>query len=125
MQTAIETTRTERSFIICRRGNVFVPIRTEEIFLIIHRAGINFAIDKNNNKYIVEKTLSEFEEILDNDRFFRVNRQAIVNIHFIKEFKSMEYGKLLIQLKDRAWITNDLIVSQANARRFKLWIENL
>jgi len=126
METFLETVKTnQRSFIICKRGNVFIPVRTEDVFLIVHHSGVNFAIDKANNKYIVDKRLSEFEEILDEKRFFRVNRQAIVNIHFIKEFKSLSYGKILIQVKDSTWVKNDIVVSQGNARRFRAWIDNV
>ena len=126
METVIEPKRIlQRSFIICKRGNAFIPIRAEDVLLIMHHSGINFAIDKDNNKYVVDKTLSEFEQMLDESLFFRVNRQAIVNINFIKEFKSVDYGKILIELKDCSWIRNDIVVSQGNARRFRAWIDNL
>ncbi|MGZ3844774.1 MAG: LytR/AlgR family response regulator transcription factor [Flavisolibacter sp.] len=126
METVIEPKKiVQRSFIICKRGNAFIPIRTEDVLLIMHHSGINFAIDKANNKYVVDKTLSQFEDILDEAMFFRVNRQAIVNIQFIKEFKSLDYGKILIELKDSSWIKKDLVVSQGNAPRFRSWIDNL
>lgn len=126
METVIEPKRIlQRSFIICKRGNAFIPIRAEDVLLIMHHCGINFAIDKANNKYVVDKTLSEFDQMLDESIFFRVNRQAIVNINFIKEFKSMDYGKILIELKDSTWIRTDIVVSQGNARRFRTWIDNL
>ncbi|HEY6956292.1 MAG TPA: LytTR family DNA-binding domain-containing protein [Flavisolibacter sp.] len=126
METVIEPKRLlQRSFIICKRGNAFIPIRAEDVLLIMHHSGINFAIDKGNNKYVVDKTLSEFDQMLDESIFFRVNRQAIVNINFIKEFKSTDYGKILIELKDSSWIRTDIVVSQGNARRFRTWIDNL
>jgi DNA-binding LytR/AlgR family response regulator len=126
METVTETEKLRlKSFIICRKGNAFIPVRTQDLLLIVHQSGIRFAIDNANNKYIVDQSLSYFEEILDGRSFFRVNRQVIANIHSIKEFKSLDFGKILIQLKNPAWVKNDIVVSQVNTPRFRDWVRSL
>lgn len=115
----------QKSFIICKRGNAFIPVQTVDLLLFHHNSGVTFATDKNGDKYIVDKSLVELEQLLDNNTFFRVNRKTILNIYSIKEFKSIEFGKILIQLKQPDWIKQEIVVSQVNAPLFKHWIHNL
>ena len=116
---------TVKSFVICKRGMAYLPIQTADIMLFHYYATVTFAIDKNGSKYIVDQSLSELEELLAPNLFFRVNRQLIVNIHSIKEFASIECGRISIHLKQPDWYKNTVIVSQSNARLFREWINSL
>ena len=114
-----------RSFVICKRGNSFIPINVADLLVFHHQAGVTFAIDKHGHKYIVDKPLSELEESLDNCIFFRVNRKIILSIYSIKEFQAIAFGKVAIELKQADWYKEDIIVSQVNSPLFKKWIHNL
>lgn len=114
-----------RSFIICKRGNSFIPVNVADLLFLHHHAGVTFATDKQGNKYIVDKSLSELEELLDNRIFFRVNRKIILSIYSIKEFQTISFGKIAIELKHTDWYRDEIIVSQVNAPLFKKWIHNL
>jgi DNA-binding LytR/AlgR family response regulator len=114
-----------KSFIICKRGDVYIPVKTGDIFLFFYQVGTCFAVDKSDNKYIVDRSLSELEQMLDRNSFFRANRRIIINIHCIKEFKSIDFGKILIQLKNADSYKQDIVISQINAPLFKQWIYNL
>lgn len=114
-----------KSFVICKRGNSFIPVNVSDLLFFHHHAGVTFTTDKNGNKYIVDKSLAELEASLNNNIFFRVNRKVILSIHSIKEFQAIAFGKILIELKHSDWYKEDIIVSQVNAPLFKKWIHNL
>jgi len=78
-------------------------------------------LDTNCKKYMVEQTLTELEELLDGSRFFRANRQYIININFIKAFKSFDKVKMLLDL-NIAGIDHTIIISQENCAPFKRWM---
>ncbi len=67
------------------------------------------------------KTLDELDELVDPDRFFRANRQYIVNIDAVAGYRSHESSKLLVTLKS----PNDaleLIISKEKAGAFRQWL---
>ena len=69
--------------------------------------------------------LYDREKVLDKRTFFRANRQLIVNINAIKEFKSIEFSKIELHIKPTAWVKEAIIISQFTAPDFKNWIANL
>jgi DNA-binding LytR/AlgR family response regulator len=114
-----------KSFVICKRGNSFIPLSLADILILHHHAGVNFAVDRLGNKYVVTIPLGTLQQLLDNRVFFRVNRKMILSIHSIKEFKPIAFGKISIELKHQSWYKDDIIVSQVNSPAFKNWIHSL
>jgi DNA-binding LytR/AlgR family response regulator len=86
---------------------------------------ISFAVDFRDTKYYMDAKLSDLERVLDKKIFFRANRQLIVNINAIKEFKSIEFSKIELHIRPTAWIKDAIIISQFTAPDFKNWIANL
>jgi DNA-binding LytR/AlgR family response regulator len=102
--------------------NIALPVN--DIALFNTKNKVVFAIDKSGKKYIIDKTMIELENELDNKFFFRVNRQYIVNINYIKGFSIYERVKLEIELTLPDF--NDvIIVSQDTATIFKNWISQV
>lgn len=117
--------QSNKSFVICKRGNSFIPLSLADILILHHHAGVNFAVDRHGNKYVVTISLATLEQLLDDRIFFRVNRKMILSIYSIKEFKPIAFGKISIELKHDNWYKDDIIVSQVNSPVFKNWIHNL
>jgi len=69
------------------------------------------------------KNLSEMEEELDSSVFFRANRQYIININFVRGFKSYEKVKLMVDLT-LPELNHCIIVSQEMAPQFREWMHN-
>jgi DNA-binding LytR/AlgR family response regulator len=65
----------------------------------------------------------ELEEQLDEDIFFRANRQYIININFVKSFRPFERVKLLVELNITGF-EEDVIISQHVAPAFKKWMND-
>jgi len=73
-------------------------------------------------KYILDfTTLEEIEELLDPKRFYRANRQCIINIEAIQSVKPHENQKLVVQLK--APMKFEVDISREKAPSFKKWFD--
>jgi DNA-binding LytR/AlgR family response regulator len=108
---------------LVKRGLEYISLRLDDIILFYTENKLIYVIDTAGKKYLSEKNLSELEEILDNSRFFRANRQYIINIDFIKGFKTFDRVKLLVDLKVPE-INHNIIISQENSSQFREWMYN-
>ena len=113
-----------KSRLIVRRGIENIALRTDDIVIIYTEEKVVFVIDKEGKKYMVDKKLTELEEELDHHVFFRANRQYIVNIGFIKSYKTYERVKLQVDLL-MPNLNHHIVVSQEMAPFFKKWISEL
>ena len=64
----------------------------------------------------MEHKLNELEEKINDQLFFRVNRQIIIHKNAVEQIEKVENGKLRIRLK--ASIENDA-VAEINISRYK------
>jgi DNA-binding LytR/AlgR family response regulator len=113
-----------RSRLIVRKGIENIALRTDDIVLIYTEDKLVFVVDKEGKKYIAEKKLGELELLLDTTIFFRANRQYIVNIGFIKSYKTYEKVKLQVDLC-MPNLNHHIVVSQEMAPFFRKWISEL
>lgn len=113
-----------RARLLVKRGIENIPLKTEEIVLIYTENKLVYVIDKNGKKYVTEKHLSELEEELDHAVFFRANRQYIINIEFVKSYRSFEKVKLQVDLSLTS-LSHQIIISQEMAPGFRKWINEL
>ncbi len=70
--------------------------------------------------YPIDISLENLEEELDPDKFFRINRKAIVNIDAIEDIIS--YTNSRLELKLRKFEDFQLIVSRERVKDFKAWL---
>lgn len=54
----------------------------------------------DNKKIVVSKTLKEYETVLDDAHFMRINRSVIVNLDFVIKYRKGDGGTL--ELSDGA-----------------------
>src|SRR6478609_5435598 len=121
----IEEKASEKSKIIAKRGNTYIPLNIKNIAVFYAVDRLIFAIDFSGKKFILDKCLTEIEEMVNTKNFFRVNRGAIINSDAIKEFKVIEYGKIVIHLASPEWMKGDIQVSQYTAPYFREWIASI
>ncbi|MES1220443.1 MAG: LytTR family transcriptional regulator DNA-binding domain-containing protein, partial [Bacteroidota bacterium] len=113
----------KKSRLIVRKGLEHIALRLEEIVLFYTENKLVYVIDRMGKKYLADKNLSDLEEDLDENIFFRANRQYIVNLNFIRSFKTFEKVKLQVDLMIPD-LNHNIIVSQENAPQFRQWIFN-
>jgi two-component system, LytTR family, response regulator len=66
-------------------------------------------------------SLEELEELVNPEKFFRANRQFILNILAVKHIKTHFTGKLQVILKEP--LKTEIMVSRERAGEFKKWFE--
>ncbi|MES2005625.1 MAG: LytTR family DNA-binding domain-containing protein [Bacteroidota bacterium] len=113
----------KKSRIVVKKGIEFQSIPLEEVACFFTEQKISFLITRDGKKYLVDKNLKELEEELDGKTFYRANRKFIVNINYIKSYKSYDKIKILIELIIP--ISEEIIVSQESAIDFRKWIAAL
>ncbi|MEP7110562.1 MAG: LytTR family DNA-binding domain-containing protein [Ferruginibacter sp.] len=121
----IEEKISEKSKIIAKRGNTYIPLNIRNIAVFYSIDRLIFAVDFSGKKFIIDKCLTEIEETVNTRNFFRVNRNVIINSDAIKEFKVIEYGKIVIHLSSPEWMKGDIQVSQYTAPNFREWIGSI
>ena len=112
-----------RSRLMVKRGIEFIPMRLQDIVLFYTENKVVYVIDRENKKYMVDKSLGDLEEELDPRHFFRANRQYIINIEYIKSYKVYEKLKLQVNLT-LPEIRHSIIISQETAPVFKKWVSS-
>jgi len=118
LTTAMKKKKTR---LIVRKGNENVVLKVEDIAFIYRDNTIIVAVDKEEKKFLCDKNLSALEEELDPAIFFRANRKYLLNIHYIRSYKTFEKVKLEVVLS----ISNsnhNIIVSQETAPLFRKWM---
>lgn len=111
----------KKSRLVVKRGIESIALPFEDIVLFFTENKVVYVIDKNGKKYLSDKNLCDLEMELDKNKFFRANRQYIVNINYIRSFKPYEKVKLQIDLAT-ADINHAIIVSQETAPAFRKWV---
>lgn len=107
---------------LCSHRNAWVPIKTNDIAFFNYDSLV-FIHTKSNEKYVVDgDTMDEIEGMLDPNKFYRVNRQFIVNIDAISRVWGLENSKLMLKLKE-PYQSVEIDISRQKAPIFKKWLE--
>jgi DNA-binding LytR/AlgR family response regulator len=117
----ITAMKKKKTRLIVRKGNENVVLKVEDIAFIYRDNTIIVAVDKDEKKYLCDKNLSALEEELDESIFFRANRKYLLNIHYIRSYKSFEKVKLEVFLS-LSNCNHSIIVSQETAPFFRKWM---
>lgn len=111
----------KRSRVLVKKGMEYQTVKVEDTGYFFTEHKLVFLVDKENRKYMAEKNnLSELEEELDKNLFYRANRKYIINANYIKRFKPLERSKISVELV--LPVSEEIIISQENSASFKKWI---
>ncbi len=102
-------------------GNHFysIPVKDIDCFFIAERASL---FKTNSGKiYNADYSLDQVQKLVDPEKFFRINRNHIVNIDAIQDIYNYSSSRLGINIKmmDRL----NLIVSREKVNDFKKWLD--
>ena len=109
-----------RTRFLVKQANRLVPITTDEISYFYTEDKVVFIKTKTNDRYMVDFTLDDLEKILEPKKFFRANRQYILNNFSIQEIHSWFNGKLKVGVHPKA--EEEVIISREKAGDFKAWM---
>jgi DNA-binding LytR/AlgR family response regulator len=111
----------KRSRIIVRKRDENIALNVTDVVFIYRDDTLVLVFDNAEKKYLCDKNLAELEAELDETIFFRANRQFIININFVKSFKTFEKVKLQVFLKI-PHPDHPIIISQKRGPIFKKWL---
>jgi hypothetical protein len=113
----------KKTRLLVKRGGTHIALNLPDIALIYTKDKLVYVIDHASKKYSIDKTLTQLEEELDTNIFFRANRQYIISINFIKSFKIYQKVKLLVEM-NVAELEEPVVISQLVAPVFKKWMND-
>lgn len=96
-----------------------IPVDEIECFYSENKA--TYIHTTTNRNYLIDNSLEHWQEELNPEKFFRVNRTFIVNINAIKDIVS--YTNSRLQLKLNSYNEAEIIVSRERVKDFKNWID--
>ncbi len=111
----------KKTRLLVKKGMENIALKLEDITLFYTENKVVYVLDRFSKKYISDKTLTELEEELDGNTFFRANRQYIININYIRCFKPFEKVKLAVDFNIPE-INHYITISQETAPAFRKWM---
>ncbi len=107
--------------LLIKRGQQLSYLKTDKTAYCYAEGKLCYAVDFTNNKYLLEYNLSQLEEQLQPNKFFRINRHLVVNIEAINKVHTWLGGRLQVELSPT---TNaDTVVSRERVNGFKEWLD--
>lgn len=119
-QIGINSGNTKSRFMV-KSGQSIKTISSKDVAYFQAEEGIVLLVNFKGNRFAVNYTLDQLEEQLDAKRFFRANRQLIVNIQAVKEVHPYFKGRLQLRLDPAS--EKDHIISSSKASAFKEWLD--
>jgi len=109
----------QKRFVV-RYGQKIKAVEISDIAYFFTESGNNFFRTFKNNTYPLDFSLDKLEEIVDPSKYYRINRQFIVNIKAIKEMYT--YSKSRVKLELEPPCEFDTIASTERSGDFKKWL---
>lgn len=102
--------------------NTLLPVKTSDIAFFV-REQLIYCCTADGKKHILDyDTLEEIEELLHPAKFYRANRQYIVNENAVKSVHTHPTGKLTLKLTIQPELEID--ISREKAASFKKWLDS-
>lgn len=108
--------------LVSRVGNQSTLIHIDDIAYIYYEDRTTMAYLSNGTSHILDQNLESLKEYLPENRFYRINRQAMVQKDKIRKFKGISSNRLELTLHPET--RHILVVSKENSRLFKDWLNS-
>ncbi len=109
------------SFLVFKHNKYFiVPTENIAFFYVKHESSTIVCFDRQ--EYFVNYSLENIQNLLNEKRFFRLNRQYLLSFNAIKEVEHYFARKLLVNLTFE--VPDKLIVPKEKVSSFLNWLEN-
>lgn len=104
-------------------GKVQYLIEQNSIQLAISIDATSYVITSDGRKLLYPKSLDALISKLESSHFFRANRQVIVSRTIVKAIKSLEHGKVEVNLMPVPGAPVSITVSRIKAAEFRKWLK--
>lgn len=106
--------------LLIKRGQQLSYLKTEQAAYCFADGKLCYAVDFEGNKYLLEYNLSQLEEQMSPNNFYRINRQLLVNIEAVQKVHTWLGGRLKLELQPHT--AADTVVSRERVNGFKDWL---
>lgn len=96
-----------------------IPIADTAYFFSQEKA--TFLQTKEKNRYIIDYTVEQVEQLVDPNKFFRINRKYLVSLEAVKDIITYSNSRLRLILIHSD--ETDAIVSRDKVQDFKKWLD--
>jgi DNA-binding LytR/AlgR family response regulator len=102
-------------------GEHLRSVEVQEILFFFSLEKTTFAQTRDGRKHILDFTLDQLEELLNPERFFRINRKYMIAVDSIQDMVSHVNSRLKLVLKTSD--DDDVIVARERVQEFKDWLD--
>ena len=106
--------------LLIKRGQQLSYLKTDALAYCYADGKLCFAVDFNGTKYLLENNLSQLEEQLQPNNFYRINRHLLVNIEAVKKVHTWLGGRLKLEVMPST--IAETVVSRERVNGFKEWL---
>lgn len=109
-----------RKRFLVKNGDKYFTIKSESIVYFFYDEGLTTGVTCENKKFIVDISINELNNQLDEKMFYQVNRKYLVNIEYIVKIIKWFNNRLKIEMEPSP--EEEIIVSRDRVRLFKEWL---
>jgi DNA-binding LytR/AlgR family response regulator len=114
-------TRKYKSRFVVKVGEHIKTIDVGELYFFFSQDKTTFCVNKEGRNIILDYSLEELEEMLNPEKFYRINRKYLISSESIKDIISYTNSRLKLVLKSSQ--DNDIIVARERVQDFKGWLD--
>ena len=117
------TGRSHKKRFLVKQGEQLIPITDEAAAYFYTENELVYLVTHTSKKYVLDYTLEQLHHLIDPVKFFRINRQMIVNMSAIQQIHTYFGSRLKLQITPSP--NENVFVSKGKVRNFKQWLEGV
>lgn len=105
---------------LVKSGERILTLNIDDIAFFYSEDKVSLLQTNDGKKFVIDYILDELEEMIDPEKFFRLNRKYIASLQAIKGIYTYSSSRLKIQLVHCN--DQDILVSREKVGSFKIWL---
>jgi len=119
LQLKLQPKEYRKRFLV-KQGQKLVSVDIADIAFFYSDGRLNFFKTMDNKKFVVDYTMDELEDMLDDEKYFRISRSFYVSIGCIDQIHDYFGNRLILHLKPE--VDKEALVSREKVTDFKKWM---
>lgn len=114
-------TKKYKTRFVVKVGEHLRTVEVNDILYFYSEKKATFCVTRDKRNIILDYTLEQLEDIVDPERFYRINRQYLVSSESIQDI--INYTNSRLKLILRTGQNSDIIVARERVQEFKMWLD--
>ncbi len=110
-----------KSRFLVKVGQKIKAVSVDKIAYFFSHDKMTYLHTRSNEKFPLDQSLDEIQDLLNPNNFFRINRKFLVHFEGIKEVHPYFKGRLKVELLPA--IDEDIVISAEKTPVFKSWLD--